>query len=58
VTLGRVREGHRLPPHALDASAAPVETQPFLVEQLVLYESVLTSDGPRYQPKLVLSLQS
>jgi RNA 2',3'-cyclic 3'-phosphodiesterase len=58
VTLGRVREGHRLPPGALDAFPAPTNTQPFLAEQLVLYESVLTSDGPRYQPKLVLSLQS
>jgi RNA 2',3'-cyclic 3'-phosphodiesterase len=58
VTLGRVREGHRLPPGALDAYPAPADTQSFLAEELVLYESVLTSDGPRYQPKLVLPLQS
>lgn len=58
VTLGRVREGHRLPPRALEVHPPPTETQPFLAEQLVLYESVLTSDGPRYHSKLVLSLQS
>jgi 2'-5' RNA ligase len=58
VTLGRVREGHRLPPGAVDAYPAPADTQSFLAEELVLYESVLTSDGPRYQAKLVLPLQS
>jgi RNA 2',3'-cyclic 3'-phosphodiesterase len=58
VTLGRVREGHRLPPGSLHAYPAPADTQSVLVDQLVLYESVLTSDGPRYQSKLALSLQS
>lgn len=58
VTLGRVREGHRLPPGGLNAYPAPADTAPFLVDQLVLYESVLTSDGPRYHSKLALALHS
>lgn len=57
VTLGRVREGHRLPPGAIDRYETPNEGTAFLAEELVLYESVLTSDGPRYQSRLVLPLE-
>jgi RNA 2',3'-cyclic 3'-phosphodiesterase len=57
VTLGRVREGHRLPSGAIERYEIPDEGPSFLAEELVLYESVLTSDGPRYQPRLVLPLQ-
>jgi 2'-5' RNA ligase len=57
VTLGRVREGHRLPPGALERYQTPGEGRSCLAEELVLYESVLTSDGPHYQPRLVLPLQ-
>ena len=56
VTLGRVREGHRLPPGAVESYEVPGERVSFLAEELVLYESVLTSDGPRYQPRLALPL--
>lgn len=58
VTLGRVREGHRLPPGAVESYEVPGERVSFLAEELVLYESVLTSDGPRYQPRLALPLQA
>jgi len=58
VTLGRVREGHRLPPGALESYQVAAERLSFLAEELVLYESVLTSDGPHYQPRLVLPLQA
>jgi 2'-5' RNA ligase len=58
VTLGRLREGHRLPPRALETYQAAAEKLSCLAEQLVLYESVLTADGPRYEPRLVLPLES
>jgi 2'-5' RNA ligase len=58
VTLGRVREGHRLPPGAIDRYEMSNEGTAFLAEELVLYESVLTSDGPRYQSRLVLPLEA
>jgi 2'-5' RNA ligase len=58
VTLARVREGHRLPPGALehlDGEYAPVG---FVASELVLYESVLGRGGPRYEPRLTLELAS
>jgi RNA 2',3'-cyclic 3'-phosphodiesterase len=58
VTLGRVREGHRLPPGAIDRYALRNEGASFLAEELVLYESVLTSDGPRYQARLILPFEA
>ncbi|HEU5170943.1 MAG TPA: RNA 2',3'-cyclic phosphodiesterase [Gemmatimonadales bacterium] len=56
LTLGRVREGHRLPPRALEMHAGTFERLPLLAEELVLYESVLTPEGPRYQARLTLPL--
>ncbi len=56
VTLGRVREGHRLPPGGLDDYAGGYARAPFVGGQLVLYESVLTTKGPRYEPRLTLEL--
>ena len=56
VTLGRVREGHRIPANALDEFE--VEKLPLLAEELVLYESLLSSQGPRYEPRLTLPLGS
>lgn len=55
VTLGRVREGHRLPA-GLDEFGGAYQRSHFLATQLVLYESVLTTQGPRYEPKLTLEL--
>jgi 2'-5' RNA ligase len=56
VTLGRVREGHRLPSGELEAAAQSLGAESFLARQLVLYESVLTTHGPRYEARLVLEL--
>ena len=58
VTLGRVREGHRLPSGALEDASRSVAAEPFLGNRLVLYESVLTTQGPRYEPRLTLELTS
>jgi 2'-5' RNA ligase len=56
VTLGRVREGQRLPPGGLDDHADAFERVPFVAQELVLYESVLTTGGPRYESRLTLDL--
>lgn len=58
VTLGRVREGHRFPPGGLDDFADAYARAPFVGSHLVLYESVLTTKGPRYEPRLTLELTS
>ena len=57
MTLGRVREGQRLPPGGLDDSAEGFEQVPFVANQLVLYESLLTTGGPRYESRLTLDLE-
>lgn len=56
VTLGRVREGQRLPPGGLDDHAERFEPVQFVAQELVLYESVLTTGGPRYESRLTLDL--
>lgn len=56
VTLGRVREGQRLPPRALDRYRDSVKPVAFMAPELVLYESVLTTAGPRYDARLTLEL--
>lgn len=56
VTLGRVREGQRLPPGGLEDYAEGLEQVPFVAQELVLYESVLTTTGPRYESRLTLDL--
>jgi 2'-5' RNA ligase len=56
VTLGRVREGHRFPPGGLDEYGAAYARAPFVGGQLVLYESVLTTQGPRYESRLTVDL--
>ncbi len=58
VTLGRMREGHRLPPHALENANGVSEKVAFLADRIILYESLLTPEGPRYEPRLVLPLGS
>jgi RNA 2',3'-cyclic 3'-phosphodiesterase len=57
VTLGRVREGQRLPSRGLDDHAEGFEPVPFVAEELVLYESMLTTQGPRYESRLTLDLR-
>lgn len=56
VTLGRVREGQRLPGRGLDHYGGRFEPVPFVAQELVLYESVLTTGGPRYESRLTLDL--
>lgn len=54
ITLGRLREGQRLPPGGLDDHADGFEPVSFVAQQLVLYESLLTTGGPRYESRLTL----
>jgi len=54
ITLGRVREGQRLPPTGLEDHAEGFERVPFVARQLVLYESLLTTAGPRYESRMTL----
>jgi RNA 2',3'-cyclic 3'-phosphodiesterase len=56
VTLGRVREGQRIPRSGLDDHAGRFQPVPFVAQELVLYESVLTTTGPRYESRLTLDL--
>jgi 2'-5' RNA ligase len=56
VTLGRVREGQRLPHGALESCAIEAEGVPFVADTVVLFESSLTSTGPEYAPRLSLTL--
>lgn len=58
VTLARVREGHRLPPGALQSLEGQYQPVGFLASELVLYESVLRRGGPHYEPRLTLELAS
>jgi 2'-5' RNA ligase len=56
VTLGRVREGQRLPAGGLDDHAERLQPVSFTGHELVLYESLLTTSGPRYEARLTLEL--
>lgn len=56
VTLGRVREGQRLARGGLSEYSEAYERVACLAPELVLYESVLTRAGPRYEPRLTLNL--
>ena len=56
VTLGRVREGHRLPTRRAGGGGPLAGRGTFLGSRLVLYESVLTTQGPRYEARLTLEL--
>lgn len=56
VTLGRVREGQRLPRGGLDEHQAAYARTAFVADRVVLYESVLTNQGPRYDARLTQEL--
>ena len=56
VTLGRVREGQRLPADALRLPAAGISPKSFHADELVLYESLLTAAGPRYEARASITL--
>jgi 2'-5' RNA ligase len=56
ITLGRVREGHRLPAGAMAELEALPAGGSFLADQVVLFESRQTSRGPSYEARLTQSL--
>jgi len=57
ITVGRVRDGARLPSQALEAlENDPSEPVSFLADRLVLYESLLSPRGPRYEPRVIFDL--
>jgi 2'-5' RNA ligase len=56
VTLGRLRDGQRLPPGAIERIAVEPARSHFTVRQAVLYESELTPAGPRYSSRLTVEL--
>jgi 2'-5' RNA ligase len=57
ITLGRVREGHRLPAGAMAHLEGLPQGTPFLGDRIVLFESRLTTDGPAYSIRLEQVLQ-
>lgn len=56
ITLGRVREGQRIPSEALEQLLGSVPPTSCVADQVVLYESLLTRAGPRYTARRVLTL--
>jgi 2'-5' RNA ligase len=56
VTLGRLRDGQRIPPGAIERHPVEPEGSLFTVRQVVLYESELTPAGPRYSSRLTVEL--
>ena len=56
VTLGRLREGQRLPAHALESPAGAISPETFVADELTLYESILTPTGPRYEARASIRL--
>lgn len=56
VTLGRVREGQKLPPGGMKEFSDVYERVACLASELALYESVLTTGGPHYDARLTLNL--
>ena len=56
ITLGRVREGHRLPPGAMQQVESFTGGPPFLADQIVLFESLQTTGGPAYSVRQAQAL--
>ena len=56
ITLGRLREGQRLPARAIEQFDGAQPGQPFVADQVILYESVLTVRGPEYTARLTVAL--
>jgi RNA 2',3'-cyclic 3'-phosphodiesterase len=56
ITLGRVREGERVPPEAMRRLEALPAGLPFLADQIVLFESRQTPAGPSYSVRLSQAL--
>lgn len=51
ITLGRVKEGQRLPPEAAPLLRSVRGGQPFEADRVVLYESIQADFGPSYDPR-------
>jgi 2'-5' RNA ligase len=58
ITLGRVREGHRMPAGAIDRLEGFPVGSPFLVDRVVLFESTLTRTGPTYGVRIEQTLSA
>ena len=56
VTLGRVREGHRLPPGWQSEIERIPPGEAFLADRIVLFDSELTPDGPSYSVRHQVNL--
>lgn len=56
ITLGRVKEGQRLPLGARDTLEALPALAPFQADRVVLYESLPGPLGPLYDPRLEITL--
>ncbi|HEV8148875.1 MAG TPA: RNA 2',3'-cyclic phosphodiesterase [Gemmatimonadales bacterium] len=56
ITLGRIREGHRLPAGAMQEVEELPAGSPFLADQVILFESQQTSAGPSYTVRLAQRL--
>jgi len=56
ITLGRVKEGQRLPAGAAAILQAVAEQPLFRTDRVVLYESLQTPRGPQYDPRLEVVL--
>ncbi|PYP43110.1 MAG: RNA 2',3'-cyclic phosphodiesterase [Gemmatimonadetes bacterium] len=52
ITLGRVREGDRLPPDAMELLETLPHGAPFLADRVVLFESRLSRNGPAYTARV------
>jgi hypothetical protein len=51
-----VREGQRLPRGGLDEHQGSYARAAFGADRVILYESVMTRQGPRYDERLVVEL--
>lgn len=56
ITLGRLREGHRLPVDSMRRLEALPSGIPFQADRVVLFESRLGNGGPSYRARLELIL--
>jgi len=56
VTLGRIRDGQRIPPGAFERCGVTPAGASFVAREVVLYESELTLAGPRYVSRLRVEL--
>jgi 2'-5' RNA ligase len=56
ITLGRVKEGGRLPAEAAPALEAIQLPDPFVADRVVVYESRQTPQGPAYTERVVQDL--